>query len=112
VLGKIFDLWDTAEAKCHIAGIPLVVPEIVTDDLTLVSKAENEVLMPLGSKALHDVPKNRPATNGHHGFRAELGLLTETSSQTTAKNDDFFRVHGVLVSALPRCEIGSASLTI
>lgn len=77
VMGMILYLGFATELKRHVAGLPKVVAKKILDDLTLVTETEDELLMPVMGVGLHNVPKNRPAPDGHHRFGTILRLLTK-----------------------------------
>ena len=85
IMGVVIgDLRVTPQFQGHITAVPEVVPEVILDDLPLVSQADDEVSEPVVGIGLHDVPKDRLAADGHHGLGAVFGFFPETSSHPSA----------------------------
>jgi len=59
----------------HIRRVKKIVSKILFYDITLVTKAHNEVIDAMTAIHFHDVPKYRALTDIDHGFRLSVGLL-------------------------------------
>src|SRR4051812_21557006 len=79
------------KAQRNIIRIPLVVAEVIFDRFSLMTQAQNKVVVPIVSIGLHDMPENRPLTDWNHWFWPKFGFLAQTCAQTTAENDDFHK---------------------
>ena len=71
-----------------------VVGEILLDDITLVPKANNEVIDAVGRIDFHDVPDDGPATDLYHWLWLEVGLLTDPGTKP-AGQDNAFHIFGL-----------------
>ena len=64
-----------------IGFIETVIDEVFLDYISFCSHGNDEVVDAMEGIALHDMPKNRPAPDFHHGFRAH-GFLQTNGSQS------------------------------
>jgi len=83
------------DGEFGVRGFPLELAKIVPDDVPLVAKTEDKFLESLVCVNLHDVPENRPTTDGQHRFRTEFGFFAEARALAPAEDDNF---HGFLMS--------------
>src|SRR3989344_2335630 len=74
--------------ESEVARIQHVVAEIFLDLLSLISEQEHEIFEALRVINFHYVPENRPIADPHQGLRNNFRLLLESSSPSTAKDDD------------------------
>jgi hypothetical protein len=81
-----FNVRFATETNLEVTIHGFVVQEVLLDHVAAVSEAEDELAHPVVGVHLHDVPQNGTATDLHHRFGAEFGLLPETSTQSTAQN--------------------------
>src|SRR5215467_991225 len=58
MLVMVFDLRPRPQAQGDVAGVPMVIAEVILDDFALVPQAQNEILMAIVRIDLHYVPKN------------------------------------------------------
>src|SRR5258706_595778 len=93
VLVMILYLRPRPESQSYIARVPVVIAKIFLNHLPFVTEAENEVFMPVMRVKFHDMPKDRPLSNGDHRLGPELGFLAQTRAQSPTKNDDFHRLN-------------------
>jgi hypothetical protein len=66
-----------------------VIGEVFLDDVTAVPQANDEIIYAMCGIHLHDVPKDRPATDFHHGFGAERCFLAKAGAESTGKDYSF-----------------------
>jgi hypothetical protein len=52
------------------------VVEVLADVVASITSTDNELLMTIVSKSLHDVPKDWFATHRNHGLWAKLGFFS------------------------------------
>jgi hypothetical protein len=78
--------------------------EIVFHRPGLESKAEHEPAETVFGVNLHDMPENWMFANGHHGFRAELGLFLDACAEAATQNEDG-NVHCVHDPMLAKYEV-------
>src|SRR3977135_2015803 len=88
-----------------------VIREVTLDDISPVSAANDKVAYTTGRVDLHDVPKDRFATNFNHRLRPEVALFTDSCAFAACKN---YSLHRVLISCsralLLRCSLLSSSI--
>src|ERR1700691_150619 len=65
--------------------------KIVLDTVALVSEAQYELLVTVMGIVLHQMPKNRPRANLHHGFRDVIDVASEPHPGSPAENNYFHR---------------------
>src|SRR6266403_921958 len=79
----------TAPGKNEVVGPGLfVVEEVLLDDVSTIPEAEDEVGVTIVSVVLHQVPEDRPMSDLHHWLRNIVTCLSQTHTETTAKDDD------------------------
>src|SRR5258708_36533406 len=78
--------------------------EVLLNGISAVAQAQNEVLVAEMRVILHDVPQNRPVTNGNHGLGDIISILPQAHSESAAKDNNFH-----LHYSLPSCEAGTSS---
>src|SRR5260370_41411729 len=78
--------------------------EVLLNGIGAVAQAQDEVLVAEVRVILHDVPQNRPVTNGNHGLGDIISILPQAHSESAAKDNDFH-----LHYSLPSCEAGTSS---
>ncbi len=81
----------SAQHDRKVAVHGFVVEKVPFDDLALVTQAEDEILVPVMGIGFHNVPQDRPATDGDHWFRSELRLVSHAGALAAAENDNFHR---------------------
>jgi hypothetical protein len=52
--------------------MPTIIQEELLNLIALIAKANHEIPDAMQGVTFHDVPQNRPATDFHHGFGAQL----------------------------------------
>src|SRR5262249_25733250 len=80
-----------AEVKCHVGSVQEIVGKVLFDHVSLVAKANNEIINAMVRVDLEDMPKDRFATNLDHWFGSGNRFLTQTSTEAPSKN---YRLHG------------------
>ena len=68
--------------------IEWVIEKEISDHITPIAEAQCEIPSTEMAVMLHDVPKNWPAADRHHGFGLEFGFLAQSGTETTAQDDD------------------------
>ena len=76
-----------AHVESDIRHIEKVVGEVLLDLVALVAAADHKIIDSVGGINLHDVPKDRLATDFHHGFRLGVGLLGYPGAKAAGQND-------------------------
>jgi hypothetical protein len=74
------------ETNLEVTIHGFVVQEVLLDHVAAIPEAQNELAHSVVGVHLHDVPEDGTASDLHHRFGAELGLLSETGTQSTAQN--------------------------
>ena len=64
----------------------VVVREVLLDHVALEAQADDEFVDPVGGVDLHDVPKDRLASDFHHRLRAHLRFLAYARAKTSSEN--------------------------
>ena len=85
------DLDLVAETRDDAVGVGLrfVVQEVFLDDVSLVAKAKDEVLVPELAVVVHQVPKNRLVADRNHRLRNAFGNVPNASAETAAEQNCF-----------------------
>jgi len=81
-------------------GLRLVVQEVFFDDVRLVAKAQNEVLVAESAVVVHQVPEDRLVTDRNHRLRDAFGHVPNARAETAAEQN-CFHLSG-LCSCVPR----------
>src|SRR4030095_231222 len=81
----INDLRLGTEAHRHVAGIQVVIAEVLLDYFAFVAQAKNELVVAVVGVEFHDVPKDGPTTYWHHRFGTVFCVLAQTRTETSAK---------------------------
>lgn len=66
-----------------------VVGKILFDDIAFVAAADHEFVDSVVGISLHDVPKNRPATDVDHWLGARRRFFGNSGAETTSQDDCF-----------------------
>src|SRR6185369_229865 len=74
------------EINGDVRRVQEVIGEILLDQITLVSKADDEIVYPVKRIGLHDVPEYRLPADFHHWLRAYRCLFAQPCAETTGKN--------------------------
>lgn len=74
-----------------------IVREIFLDHIAFVTTADNEIVHAVGRVQLHDVPKDRLATDLDHGFGLKVCFLGDSCAEAPSENDSFHRFNLVCV---------------
>ena len=86
------------EIDRHVRRVEEVIGEIFLDQITLVTKADDEVVHAVGRVKLHDVPDDRHSANLDHRLGAHRCLLAQPGAETARKNH---RLHPILPENRP-----------
>ena len=78
-----------AETDSEVLGVCFLIQEEVLDDMSLVAKAQDEILVTITGVELHDVPHNREAPDWDHRFGYMFRNITYACAVTTAQNNNF-----------------------
>jgi hypothetical protein len=76
------------EANGEVAIHRWIVEKVGFYDFGLIAEAKNKGLKTVVGVRPHDVPKNGVIANGHHGFWAGLGFLTQARAEPTTEDKD------------------------
>ena len=66
-----------------------VIREILLYDISLVARANDEVINPVGRVNFKQVPENGTAPNFNHWLRLEVGFLRDPGAKTTSEDYGF-----------------------
>lgn len=66
-----------------------IVGEVLFDDIALITKANNELIDPMGTKNLHDVPEYRFVADVNHRLRTNFCFLSQSGPAAPGKYDGF-----------------------
>src|SRR5262245_14733851 len=90
VLLQIPEYLDLVSKICNDAiGVRLrpVVQEILLDDVRLVAKAQDKVLVAELAIVMHQVPEDRLVSDRNHWLRDAFGYLPNTGAETAAEQN-------------------------
>jgi hypothetical protein len=79
------------QVQGHVAGVQVVVGEVLLDHVAAVAQAHDEVGEPVGGVDLHDVPQQRLASDLDRRLGTHGGLLGDTGPQSSGEDD---HLHG------------------
>ena len=87
------ELYVAAVARDHAVGESLrpAVEEEILDDVGLVAKAKNELVVAIVAVILHHVAQDRLMAERDHRLRQALGIVADAGSKSAAEEDD---LHG------------------
>ena len=77
------------QMKRHIGHVQEVIGEVLLDHVSLVTKADDEIVEAIVTIDLHDVPEDRAAADFHHRFGTDRGFLAKPRAHSTSKDDYF-----------------------
>ena len=63
--------------------------EEILDDVRLVAEAKHKVFVAILAIIIHEVPQYRPVADRNHRLRNALGVISNPSAKTAAKQDHF-----------------------
>ena len=70
-------------------GLRLVVQEVFFDDVRLVAKAQDEVLVAELAVVVHQVPEDRLVADRYHRLRDVFGYVPDARAETAAEQNCF-----------------------
>ncbi|MNR42096.1 hypothetical protein D3C85_1605740 [compost metagenome] len=76
-----------AHVESDVRGVQEIVGEEILDRVALVTKANHEIVNPVGRVLFHDVPENWLAADFDHRFRLEMRLFADARAQATCQNN-------------------------
>jgi hypothetical protein len=80
-----------AQVEGYVAVVDEVIVKETGDDVSLVTRADNELIYPMVPVHLHNVPDDGLASYLHHGFRLQSRFLGNSGTQPTGKNHCFHK---------------------
>ncbi|MBN9441546.1 MAG: molecular chaperone, partial [Bosea sp.] len=87
-------------------SLRLVVQEVFLDDVCLVAKAKDEVLVAEMGVVLHQMPEDRTRADLHHRFRDVVDIAPQPHAHAAAKEYD---LHDALPLQIAACRRGGLS---
>src|ERR1700677_2386422 len=92
LLAQNFNLLAVIRNDAVAVGPPVRVQKVVLDDVSLVTEAQHKIAMSVLAVVIHDVSKDRLMTNGDHWLWYGLGILSDASPETAAKQNNLHRL--------------------
>ena len=89
LLGIAQDLDVVAETGDDAVGVDVrpVVEEELLDDVRLVAKAQDEILVPVLAVIVHQVPEDRLIADRDHRLGNALGIIADARAETSAEQN-------------------------
>src|SRR5579875_546325 len=75
------------DVECDIGRVKVIIGEIFFYQVTFVSERYDELVDPVRSVELHDVPKQRLAADLDHGLGADAGFFRNAGAAAARKDD-------------------------
>src|SRR5579863_769375 len=66
----------------------LVIQEVILDNVSLVSKTQDKIMMAILAIILHDMPQDRIITDRNHWFRNALRIIANSRAQSATKQNN------------------------
>lgn len=85
------------EVDRDVGGVQEVIGEIFLDQITLVAKADDEIVHPVGRIDFHDVPKYRHTADLDHRLRTHRRFLAEPRPEASCQNNRLHRLRPPLL---------------
>jgi hypothetical protein len=73
----------------YVAGVQEVIGEILLDNITFVTTADNEFIDAVVAIGFQDVPEDGLASHLHHRLGPQVGFLGETGAKAAGKDNGF-----------------------
>src|SRR5260221_427650 len=73
----------------------IVVQKVLLDEITAITEAEYELLVPEMSEISHYVQEDWTVTNRHHGLRNVIGIVAQPQTQTATEQHYFHSDHSL-----------------
>src|SRR3569623_22372 len=75
------------EIYLEVRSMAVVIEKKFLDNVTLVTKTDNEFVNPMMAVNLHDMPKQRPPSHLHHRLRYCVGLYRNAGAEPSSKDN-------------------------
>ena len=69
-----------------------MVHEVLLDHVAFIAKAEHKTVVAVVCIVFHDVPQNRPSTNGNHWFWLEFCLFLQPGPLSSTEDNNWERL--------------------
>src|ERR1044071_5359114 len=93
VLAQKFNFAATPRENEIVRDTLIIVKESLFDHIRAITEAENEIMMAIVRKVLHQVPKEGTITDHGHRFWHRLGNVPQTHPLSAAKKHNFHITH-------------------
>src|SRR5215831_10903724 len=89
-----------AKSNREVIHAGFVIQKEIFNLISFITQAKYEVLQPIVSVVLHDMPQHGPASDFDHRFRAYLGFFAQPSALASAEDNNLHRLipAGLLMS--------------